>query len=143
MPQIRDLLERFRPAGAPGAAARAGVPADRSHELADELAPVLTLLDRTDAECGRIIAGAHHQAQRITTAARVQATAIAEDADKRAGAARDEAVRHALVAARADTARTVAEAERQAVATGELAARRVPVLADYAVSLIRQLRDTP
>jgi V/A-type H+-transporting ATPase subunit D len=34
LPQLRDFLERFRPAGAPGAAAGAGVPADRSRELA-------------------------------------------------------------------------------------------------------------
>lgn len=33
MPALRDFLARFRPAGPPGAAARAGVPADRSREL--------------------------------------------------------------------------------------------------------------
>lgn len=142
MPQPREFLERFRPAGAPGAAARAGVPADRFREFANELAPVLALLDGTDAECGRIIAQARAQAQQVTDAAGAQASAIAADADQRASAAREEAVRQALDAARAGAASAVADAERQAAAISALAERRIPVLADYAVSLIRQLRDT-
>lgn len=143
MPQIRDILARFRPAGAPGAAARAGVPADRFRELADELSPVLALLDGTDAECGRIITQARDQALRITAAARAQATTIAADAGQRASAAREEAARQALTTARARAARAVADAEQQAAATNELAERRIPVLTDCAVGLIRQLRDTP
>ena len=41
MASARDLLERFRPAGTPGAAAPAGVPYDRGAALEDELRPVL------------------------------------------------------------------------------------------------------
>ena len=44
MPDLRDFLSRFRPAGAPGAA-RAGV------------GPVLALLGGTQAECERIKRG--------------------------------------------------------------------------------------
>jgi hypothetical protein len=50
LPQARDFLNRFRPAGAPGAASRVAVPADRTAELASELVPVLALLAGTDAE---------------------------------------------------------------------------------------------
>ena len=52
MPQLRDFLSRFGPAGAPGAA-RAAVPADRHRQLVAELDPVLMLLDGQDAECVR------------------------------------------------------------------------------------------
>ncbi len=49
-PQLRDILARFRPADPPGAAARAGVPADRSLELKAEVGPVLALLE-SDSVC--------------------------------------------------------------------------------------------
>ncbi len=141
MPQVRDYLDRFRPAGAPGAASRAGVPADRLHEFAEELAPVLAALDGTDAECARIVAQAHDEAQRITAAAAAQAAAILADAGQRARTAREEAARQSLAAARAAAATAVADAEQQAAAVRELAERRIPVLAGYAVGMIRQLRD--
>lgn len=41
MPRVRDLLYRFRPARAPGAAASAGVPVDRTAELTAELEPLI------------------------------------------------------------------------------------------------------
>jgi len=141
MPQVRDFLDRFRPAGAPGAAALAGVPADRMRELVDELSPALAALDGTDAECARIGAQARDEAQRITAAARAQAAAIVADADQRASAAREEAAEQSLAAARAAAAHAVADAEQQAAAVRELAERRIPVLTGYAVGLIRQLRD--
>ena len=53
--QVRDFLDRFRPAGVPGTASRAGVPADLAGEPAGELQTVLALLVGTDAECGRKI----------------------------------------------------------------------------------------
>lgn len=51
MPRVRDVLQRFRPSGAPGAATAAGVPVDRAHELAAELEPVFALLAETEREC--------------------------------------------------------------------------------------------
>jgi vacuolar-type H+-ATPase subunit H len=141
MPQVRDSLDRFRPAGAPGAAARAGVPADRLRELSDELAPVLAALDGTDAECARILARARDEAQRITAAAGAQAAAILADADQRANTAREAATRQSFAAARTAAGRAVADAERQAADMCELAERRIPVLAGRAVDLIRELRD--
>ena len=58
MPRVRDVLHRFRPSGAPGAATAAGVPADRAAELAAELEPVLALLAETDRECADLLEGA-------------------------------------------------------------------------------------
>ncbi|HET8769051.1 MAG TPA: hypothetical protein VFM86_17125, partial [Pedococcus sp.] len=75
MPRVRDLLLRFRPTGTPGPAGPAGVPVDRSAELAAELAPVLAALAATEAECtalveeGRRAAGA----KRAAAAARADA----------------------------------------------------------------------
>jgi len=49
VPGLRDYLDRFRPAGVPGAGG-AGVPADRPRELETELTTVLALLDAVHAE---------------------------------------------------------------------------------------------
>jgi len=138
MPQLRDFLARFRPAGSPGAA-RAGVPADRSRELQAEVSPVLALLDGTDAERDRIVARARREAEQITAAARAEAAVIAADAARRADAARDEAARQVMAVARDEAARSVGDARRQARQTRELARQRMPALVSLAVEDIRHL----
>jgi vacuolar-type H+-ATPase subunit H len=110
VPQARDFLDRFRPAGAPGAASRAGVPVDRAAELASELEPVLALLAGTHAECGRIVAAAQREAEQITEGARERAAALTADAQRRAAAVRDAAVAQVLAAARAEAAEAVSAA---------------------------------
>ena len=140
VPQLRDFLDRFRPAGAPGAAARTGVPADRSRELAAELGPMLALLEGADAERERIIVQARRDAGQLMTAARAEAAAITADAGQRAQAARDEAARRMLALAKDEVASTVARAEREAERTRELARQRMPSLVDRAVDLIWQLQ---
>jgi vacuolar-type H+-ATPase subunit H len=139
MPALRDFLVRFRPAGPPGAAARAGVPADRSRELEAEVGPVLALLENADAERERIIAQARRDADQITAAARAEAAAIAADAGRRAGVARAEAARQAMALARDEAAQAVDSAMRQAMRTRELAGQRMPALASRAVDTIRKL----
>ncbi|MGO8896046.1 MAG: hypothetical protein ACLP8X_02345 [Streptosporangiaceae bacterium] len=62
MPALRDFLAHLRPAGPPGAPARAGVSADRTRELEAEVGSVLALLESTDAERERIIAQARRDA---------------------------------------------------------------------------------
>ena len=73
MPRARDLLARFRPAGTPGAAAPAGVPADRVAEAERELEPVFAALAGVRAEADRIRASARLDAEgrRAEAAARV------------------------------------------------------------------------
>lgn len=138
MPDLRDFLSRFRPAGAPGAA-RVGVPADRRHELEAEVGPVLALLAGTQAECERIVTQARRDAGRLAAEATAQAEAIAADAGRRAAAAREHAARRVMAAARDEAAAAVRDAERQATGTRELAARRIPALAGRAVNAIRRL----
>lgn len=139
MPELRDFLSRFRPAGAPGAA-RAGVPADRSRDLEAEVGPVLALLAGTDAVCGQILARARRDAEQETARAKAEATAIAADAGRRAAAARDEAARQVMAAARDEAARAVDAAERQAAQTRERAAQRMPALVGRTVDAIRRLQ---
>jgi len=131
MPPLRDFLTRFRPAGSPGAAARAaGVPADRSGELEAEVAPVLALLDDTAAERERLITQARREAEQMVAAARSAAGAIAAD---RAAAGQ------VMTAAREQAAKTAEDARRQAAQIRELARQRTPALVSRIVGTIRQL----
>lgn len=139
MPQLHDFLDRFRPAGAPGAAGRAAVPADHSHDLENELLPVLALLDGTDAQCAGLLAQAHEDAEGIVAAARAEAAALLRDAAQRAAAARAGAVRHAVATAQAEAADAEASAHQQARQVADLAGQRVPALAGRAVGLVRDL----
>ncbi len=137
MSQARDFLGRFRPAGAPGSAARAGVPADRARELAAELEPLLALLDGTYAECERIIEAARREADRITTEADAEVAAIGQEAGRKARAARDEATAGVLAQARAEAQEAAAEARQQALRVRRLAQRRLPVLVAAAADQVR------
>jgi vacuolar-type H+-ATPase subunit H len=140
MPALRDFLARFRPAGSPGAAARAGVPADRSRELEAELGPVLALMDGTDATRERIIDQARRDAEQIVAGARDRAAVIAADAERRAESAREEAARQVMARAQDEAARAVAAAGQEAARTRQLAGQRMPALVSQAVDTIRQLR---
>ena len=141
MPPLRDFLTRFRPAGSPGAAARAGVPADRSGELESEVAPVLALLDDNQAERERLITEARHEAEQIIAAARSAADAISADAAQRAETVREQAARQVMTAARQQAARTADHARHQAAQISELARQRMPALVGQVVDAIRQLPD--
>lgn len=139
MPQLGDFLSRFRPAGAPGAASRVGVPADRAAELADELGPVLALLDDTQAECARKVAEARQEAERIAAAARAEADRIIADAAGRAETARAQAAAQVLDAARTDGAaaeRAAAERARERPRPSE---DDVRALIQAAIELVRAM----
>jgi vacuolar-type H+-ATPase subunit H len=142
VPGLHDYLDRFRPAGAPGAGGT-GVPADRSRELEAELTTVLALLDGVHAECAGVVAQARRDAERIVAAARAEAATMTADADRRARAARDEAAREVLAAARTEAADTVARARQQALRIRERAEQRIPALASRAVGLVRGLGTEP
>ena len=77
MPQWRDFLERFRPAGTPGAAAQGGVPADRIADTAAELEPVFMMLDDVHAEAARIRRCAVEHADAIRQTQRIAGPAAA------------------------------------------------------------------
>jgi vacuolar-type H+-ATPase subunit H len=137
----RDFLDRFRPAGTPGAAGGAGVPADRARELGAEIGPVLALLDDTHAECERIIAAARRDAERIAAAADAETARIGQEAGRLARTARDDAAGEALARARAEVSEAEADAGRQAARIRRLAQRRLPGLVDIATGLVLAAGD--
>ena len=91
MPRVSDLLYRFRPSGAPGSAAPAGVPADRAHDLALELEPLFASLAQTERECRDVLeegrrAAEHVRARDAAAVQRMLATAAPAAASERARA---------------------------------------------------------
>jgi vacuolar-type H+-ATPase subunit H len=138
VPELRDFLSRFRPAGAPGAA-RAAVPADQHRRREDELEPVLRLLDGLDAECAQLVAAAQSDAAQIIAAARADAADVAADAARRAAEIRREASSAVLAAARAQAAELTAGGAQRAAQARALGRQRIPGLARQAVALVRNL----
>jgi vacuolar-type H+-ATPase subunit H len=122
MPTLRDLLRRWRPADAPGAAARAGVPCDRTPQPELELADVLGARQSVQAEC-RTIRDAARDAHLTTMRAQKKAQAIIGDA--RTTAAAERAV-------------IVADAERLAARIRARADQRMPATIARAVELVKK-----
>jgi vacuolar-type H+-ATPase subunit H len=112
MPGVRDLLDRFRPAGAPGAASATGVPADRRADLDAELEPVFAALAPVEAECDRAVHDAERDAARTAAWARSRAAALVAAAEEAVSAERAGAAARAAAHGR-DEADRVAEAGRR------------------------------
>jgi len=139
LPQFRDFLARFRPAGSPGAASRVGVAADRVRELSAELEPVLALLAPAHAECERILAGAGADARRIMGEAREHAAAVATAAQRRAEAVRAAAAEEVLAAARDQASALIQDAAQRAQEPRRDDERQVSDLIATAVGLVKAL----
>ncbi|MGZ4494448.1 MAG: hypothetical protein ACXVWU_07105 [Nocardioides sp.] len=137
MPRPRDILQRFRPAGTPGAASAAGVPADRVAEAAAELEPVVASLADTQAEAARIRSDARREAQRLRQEAAEQAHELVASAHRRAEAERAEAVLATTRHAEEETAAARAAAALEAEDARRRATERLPGYVDRAVELVR------
>ncbi len=137
MPRLSDFLSRFRPIGAPGSAARAGVPADRAVELRAELDPVFTLLAATNERCATDTANGRKLADQVTAQAQDQAARIAADGKERAIAARSVAADDVLGVANAEAVRL------QSAGTAALPAwppeADVLTLIELAISFVKSL----
>jgi vacuolar-type H+-ATPase subunit H len=148
MASARDLLQRFRPAGTPGAAAPAGVPYDRGAALEDELRPVLALLSPTEERCATQVQEALAHAEQIRADASARGAALLAQARLRAEEARTEAAEG--LQQRSDE-EAAAEMERAARTAGEVRARarhRLPeltarVLAATRAALTASEQDRP
>jgi vacuolar-type H+-ATPase subunit H len=140
VPHMRDFLSRFRPAGAPGAG-RAAVPADQRRQLESELGPVLMLLDGPSTEDTAIVAAARRDAEQVLRLARSEADGIGAAARQRAAASIAELVQEEAAAGRAEAAAIASAGAAEAAAITERARQRLPLLADRAVTLVRNLGD--
>jgi hypothetical protein len=137
MAPARDLLARFRPAGAPGAAAGRGVPADRNRELAAELGPVLSLLAPTVEEARRIRADAARECARRREAAHDQAKALEAGAHGLAEADRAQAALGVSRRADAEAAQIRAAGKERAEELSRVAADRMPATVDRVLVAVR------
>ncbi|USX53935.1 hypothetical protein [Lentzea sp. HUAS12] len=134
MASLRDLLQRYRPVGTPGAAARPGVPADRAAELATELEPVLALLASTEDEMRRLREEARAEAHRIREQAARQADELVTTAHDRASEVRAQAAANARAAAAPDGTLLVEAARENARRIRERATVMMPEYVDRAVA---------
>ncbi|HEX6335364.1 MAG TPA: hypothetical protein VFZ85_00260 [Jiangellaceae bacterium] len=134
---LTDLLQRLRPAGAPGAAAPVAVPAEEEDAAAAELAPVFEALDAVVAECEAIRSSAEQAASDEMAQARRDAEAIVADALSRAPAERAAAAAriHRSGDAAADALRE--EADAKAARLRMDSGRRLAELTELVVANLR------
>ena len=134
MPVLTDLLDRFRPAGAPGPAAAAAVPAEPGAEAQRELAPIFAALSDVERECGRIRdAAAGRAAQRVRRAERAAAELI-RAARQEAPAERARVAAEVRAQGAAELAEIAARGEAQAATVRTHAGLRMPALVEAALT---------
>lgn len=140
MPGWRDFLDRFRPAGAPGAPSPGGIPVDRAAAAAAELMPLLERLDSVQDEAGRLEATAREQAAQIRRAGSEEAAALVR-------CARDAAETTAAQAASSESADDAATGREDdlpddgdtAAEVSRRAGERLPEYVDQVVAGMREL----
>lgn len=136
---LRGFLERFRPAGTPGAAAQRGVPADRVADLTAELEPLLALLDDVESAAAGIRQAAVDDAARRHADAAQEAAAIVARAQVGADAARAEVAARVRREAQDEAAAAVAAGEERVAALRAEVAARMPAYVDRVVDEVRAL----
>ncbi len=130
--RARDWLDRFRPAGSPGAARPAGVPADDAATRTAELAPVFAALAATQRECASIRKAARAEADDRRKRAALRTAAIHTSAEAEAATLRAETRSRRLRHYEEEAAAIVAAGEQEARQVAERAERRLPELLDQA-----------
>ena len=137
MPRARDLLQRFRPAGTPGAAARRGVPEDRVAGLSAELEQVLTLLSGSVEQARRIRDSGRTAAEQRRRTAIEQAQALVSAARDQGEPIRAEAATRISRTAAREAAADLANAKDTASELRRRGAQRIPDLADQIAAEVR------
>lgn len=139
MSRARDVLYRFRPAGAPGAASATGVPADRVADLRAELQPVFAELERTEQECADIIARARRAAAAVHAEAADRAGGLVPAARERVDGERAAAVARVRQRSAQESAAALAAAEQDAAQVRRRARERMPSFVDSMVTAVGEL----
>jgi hypothetical protein len=141
MARVRDLLYRFRPSGAPGAANAAGVPADRTLEQTAELEPVLAQLSETERDCADILEGGRRDAAEIRARAEDTARSILAASRSRAAAERAAAAATVHDRSQAQTSSEALASQRQVAEVRDRAAKAMPQYVEQVVASVRSLME--
>lgn len=126
---LLNILDRFRPAGAPGSAGVVGVPALDDAGPASELAPVFAALEQEVAACTEQVAAARSAARSSIDAAHERAAALLAEAHLRADAARAGAASAVHDEATAGDAALLTDAHEQVARVEALGQGRAAALA--------------
>lgn len=143
MPRARDLLNRFRPSGTPGAAGAAGVPVDRAAGAAAELAPLFAALAPTERRCEELLTDAEADARRIRREAEEEAARLVAAARDRQSTERAAVLAELRARRSADAAAAADAAERQATEVRDRAEARMGDCVEDVVAAVRSLVATP
>lgn len=138
MVDVRGILGRFKPAGAPGPSTGAAVPADRAAERAAELQPLFASLEVVEAEARVIRCRAVQEAAAIRDEARRRAETIVGEAVGRAAIEQDRSEHQARAAAEESCAALVDQARARAES---LRARARTPVHDYVDRIVTQFAD--
>lgn len=138
--RLSQLLERIRPAGVPGAPGESTPQRDQA--AADEIAELVRVLERFDAEAGEVLDTARSLAARLLIDAERRAEQIRVDIPDRLAAA--ESLVFAPADGRDDAEAVALEAEsrRQIAVVRQRAEPRIPELVGDAIAVIWRLLPT-
>jgi hypothetical protein len=139
VPAVRDVLDRFRPVAAPGAAGRAALPADRALAVAAELEPVFAALTGPLEECARMRHDAALARDGDLAEARAHAETLVATARRDAPGIRAETAAARQAEALAEVRRAADEAAGEADAIRARAARRTPEIVARVVARAAEL----
>jgi vacuolar-type H+-ATPase subunit H len=139
--RLTELLERIRPAGAPGAAAEGEPAVDVAAE--DELAAVARVLARFEAEADDVVDSARRRAEQLMRDAQRDAERTQAAMAERIAVARAEVTRTQERRGDAEATRLGEEAKREADRRRASAAARVDDVVALALERIWALADVP
>jgi vacuolar-type H+-ATPase subunit H len=139
MPHVRDVLYRFRPAGAPGAASATGVPKDRRSDAAAELEPLFTAIEPTERSVEAIARRATDEAARIRAEGETRAAEILTAAAARASSEQAAAVAQAQQHSEAEAQALMESARAEAAALLDRAHARMPECVAQVVDAVSTL----
>jgi glutamyl-tRNA reductase len=135
---LSDYLRRFRPAGAPGAAAPAGVPRDAAKELRSELDPVFAALEEAQSEAAARREAARGEAARIAASAGSEVEAVRAAGRRRLAEVHSEVSQDRSRAVDQERQRVLARAATEAAELEATASQRMPALVNRVVETVLQ-----
>ncbi len=137
MPRVSDLLDKFRPAGAPGPAGTVGVPGDRRAAAEAELAPVFAAIEDVERVCARLRNSSRSAADERIRTGTAEAELLIARAHQDAEAERAAAAARVRGPAADELAAIHAQAEKAADLVRRRAAERLPRLVAKVTAHVR------